>query len=116
MTEVTEAALDGPRTLALEPRRSPRAGLSNLLSLNSDAFIRRGLGVLKIDRFSRNLALERGGATVSCNRRERRTRTRIRMRKRIRMSIEVVPSPRSLPSHKGNGNKTPKSSCRLGIP
>lgn len=65
MTEVTEGAREGARTLARDPRRSPRAGLSNLLSLNSEAFIRRGLGVLKMDRFSRNRALQGSGAGVS---------------------------------------------------
>lgn len=64
LTEVTEGALDGTRTLALDPRRSPRAGLSNLLSLNNEAFIRRGLGVLKMDRFSRKRALEKSRRTT----------------------------------------------------
>ena len=58
LTDVTEGArLGGPRTLVLEPLRSPRDGLNNLLSLKSDAFIRRGFGVLKMDRVSRNRAL-----------------------------------------------------------
>lgn len=58
---MTEAALEGTRTLARDPRRSPRAGLSNLLSLNREAFIRRGFGVLKMDLFSRNRALQGRG-------------------------------------------------------
>lgn len=62
---MTEGAREGARTLARDPRRSPRAGLSNLLSLNSEAFMRRGLGVLKMERFSRNRALQRKRRGVS---------------------------------------------------
>ena len=57
MTEASEAERLGALTLAREPRRSPRAGLSNLLSLNREAFISRGFGVLKMERVSRKRAL-----------------------------------------------------------
>lgn len=57
LTEASDAVRLGALLLTREPRRSPREGLSNLLSLNSDAFISRGLGVLKMERVSLKRAL-----------------------------------------------------------
>lgn len=48
--------LDGKRTDIREPRLSPPC--NNLLSRNKDTFIRRGFGVLKIVRLSRQRALQ----------------------------------------------------------
>jgi len=47
---------DGARTDILDPRRS--WPWSNLLSRSRETFIRRGLGVLKMVRFSRQRALQ----------------------------------------------------------
>lgn len=55
LSEAILGCLDGARTDIFEPRRS--CPCNNLLSRNSDTFIRRGFGVLKIVRFSRQRAL-----------------------------------------------------------
>lgn len=47
---------EGARTDILEPRRS--CPCSSLLSRNRETFIRRGFGVLKMVRFSRQRALQ----------------------------------------------------------
>lgn len=56
LKEAIEGCLDGIRTLALEPRLSPVC--KSLFSLNSETFINRVLGVLKMVRFSRQRALQ----------------------------------------------------------
>lgn len=48
---------DGIRTDILDPLRSWPC--NNLFSLNKETFIKRGLGVLKMVRFSRQRALKR---------------------------------------------------------
>lgn len=50
-----------------EPERFLRSEdeLNNLLSFSSDTFIRRGFGVLKIERFSANWALKMTNETVN---------------------------------------------------
>jgi len=66
VADTTEPLRLGPRTLTLEPRLELGCleGLSNLLSLNREAFMRRGLGVLKMDGVSRKRALEKRRSTT----------------------------------------------------